>query len=217
MPIPEYTGFIVRTAGEGARKTSFVRDVRCLLETWKEIEQGITEKPAPCRLYQELDLVERVVRDSLTEDIDRIVIDNREVYDRMKNLVAKISRRAKSKLKLYDGDVPIFDHFKVEKQLSNAFRRKVWLESGGYLVIDETEALVAIDVNTGRHKGGSTQEEVILAVNLEAVDSVARQLRLRNIGGLVVIDFIDMRSKRHQNQVYRKLREVLSESGPCAD
>jgi ribonuclease G len=209
LPIPEHNGFIVRTAGEGARKTSFVRDVRGLLETWKEIEDGIANKPAPARLYQELDLVERVVRDSMTEDIDRIVIDNREVYDRMKGLAAKISRRAKSRLKLYDGDIPIFEHFHVEKQISSAFRRKVWLESGGYLIIDETEALVAIDVNTGRHKGGNTQEEVILEVNLESADEVARQLRLRNIGGLVVIDFIDMRMKKHQNQVYRRLREAL--------
>jgi len=209
LPIPDNNGFIVRTAGEGAKKTSFVRDVRGLLGTWSEIEEGIKTQSAPCRLYQELDLVERVVRDSMTEDIDRVVIDNREVYDRMKNLAAKISRRAKNRLKLYDGDVTIFDHFKVARQLAGAFRRKVWLKSGGYLIFDETEALVAIDVNTGRHKGGATQEEVILEVNLEAADEVARQLRLRNIGGLVVIDFIDMRMRRHQNQVFRHLKEKL--------
>ena len=209
LPIPGNTGFIVRTAGEGARKTSFVRDVRGLLATWTEIEEAMKSKSAPYRLYQELDLAERVARDSMTEDIDRIVIDSRAVYDTMKSLVAKISRRSRGRLKLYDGEVPIFEHFKVEKQLATAFRRKVWLESGGYLVIDETEALVAIDVNTGRHKGGTTQEEVILEVNMEAADEVARQLRLRNIGGLLVIDFIDMRMKRHQAQVYRHLKDVL--------
>ncbi|NCD32653.1 MAG: Rne/Rng family ribonuclease [Spartobacteria bacterium] len=209
LPIPESCGLIVRTAGSGARKLSFARDARGLIENWRMIEEGIRETPAPCRLYQELDLVERVVRDSLTEEIDRIVVDDRVVYERLKTLISRISRRSKGKLKLYDGDIPVFEHFGVEKQLATAFKRKVWLESGGYLIFDETEALVAIDVNTGRHKGGDTQEEVILQVNLEAADEVSRQLRLRNVGGLVVIDFIDMRSRRHQAQVYRKLKDSL--------
>lgn len=209
LPVPDSVGLIVRTAGEGARKVSFVRDVRGLLETLKEIEQRIREQPAPCCVYQELGLVERVVRDSLTEDVDRIVVDSREVYERLKPMVARISRRARNRLKLYDGEAPIFDHFDVERQIENAFRRKVWLKSGGYLVFDETEALVAIDVNTGRHKGPDDQDEAILQVNLEAAEEIARQLRLRNIGGLIVIDFIDMRQKKHQNQVYRALKDAL--------
>ena len=209
LPIPQGIGLIVRTAGAGARKVSFVRDLRALLDAWNDIEQGIKEKPAPCRLYQEPDLVERVVRDSLTEDIDRIVIDSREEFDSVKNVVSRISRRARGKIKLYDGEAPIFEHFEVERQLENAFRRKVWLKSGGYLVFDETEALVAIDVNTGRHKGGNSQEESIVQVNLEAAEEIARQLRLRNVGGLVVIDFIDMKHKRHQSAVHRALKEAL--------
>lgn len=209
LPLPPDVGLIVRTAGAGARKTSFVRDVRALLEAWKEIERCIKEMPAPCRVYQEPDVVERVVRDSLTEDVDRIVIDSREVYEKLKNMVARISRRARNRLKLYDGEAPIFEHFDVEKQLDSAFSRKVWLKSGGYLVIDETEALVAIDVNTGRHKGAASQEDVIFEVNSEAAEEVARQLRLRNIGGLVVIDFIDMRQRRHQNTIYRILKEAV--------
>ena len=134
-----------------------------------------------------------MVRDSLTEDVDRIVIDYREEFDRIKALVVPDlppGARAGPALRRRR---PIFEHFDVERQLENAFRRKVWLKSGGYIVFDETEALVAIDVNTGRHKGGQTQEESILQVNLEAADEIARQLRLRNIGGLVVIDFIDMK------------------------
>lgn len=202
-------GLIVRTAGEGARKVSFVRDVRVLLETWKEVEERIRTLPAPCCVYHEPDLVERVVRDSLTEDVDRIVIDSREAYDHIRDLVSRVSRRARGRIKLYDGAVPIFEHFEVERQLENAFRRKVWLKSGGYIVIDETEALVAIDVNTGRHKGGNTQEEAILQVNTEAAHEVSRQMRLRNIGGLVVIDFIDMKHRRHQNAVYKALKESL--------
>jgi len=202
-------GLIVRTAGEGARKVSFVRDVRVLLETWKELEERIRDLPAPCCVYHEPDLVERVVRDSLTEDVDRIVIDSREAYDHIRDLVARVSRRARGRIKLYDGAVPIFEHFEVERQLENAFRRKVWLKSGGYIVIDETEALVAVDVNTGRHKGSTTQEESIVQVNTEAALEVTRQLRLRNIGGLVVIDFIDMKPRRHQNAVYKTLKEAL--------
>ena len=137
------------------------------------------------------------------------MIDARETYDRIKDMTSRISRRVRNRVKLYDGAVPIFEHFDVEKQLESAFRRKVWLKSGGYLIFDETEALVAIDVNTGRHKGGKTQEESILQVNVEAAQEVARQLRLRNIGGLIVIDFIDMKSRKNQTTVHRTLKEAL--------
>lgn len=209
LPAPSDLGLIVRTAGSGARQISFARDTRALVNIWAEIEKGIAELPAPCRLYQEPDLVERVVRDSLTEDVERIVIDDREEFNRVKELVARISRRGRNRIKLYDGNAPIFEHFDVQRQLESAFQRKVWLKSGGYLVFDETEAMVAIDVNTGRHKGGKTQEEAIVEVNIEAAEEVARQLRLRNVGGLVVIDFIDMKSRRHQNNVYRTLKEAV--------
>ena len=209
LPIPSHLGVIVRTAGLGTKKTAFVRDLRSLLDIWTQIETGMKDLPAPCRLYQEPDLVERTVRDALTEDVDRIVIDNREVFERIKTIVSRISRSARAKLKLYEGDTSIFAHFDVERQLENAYRRKIMLKSGGYLVFDETEALVAVDVNTGRHKGGKTQDEAILQVNLEAAEEVARQLRLRNIGGLVVLDFIDMKSRKDQHAVHRKLKECL--------
>ena len=209
IPAPGDNGLIIRTAGAGARKVSFVRDVRALTEIWKEIETGIKEKPAPCRLYQEPDLIERVVRDSLTDDIDRIVIDSKTECERIKSIIARFSRSVRGRVQIYEGDSPIFEHFDIERQLENAFSRKVWLKSGGYLIFDETEALVSIDVNTGRHKGGNSQEESIVQVNLEAADEVARQLRLRNVGGLVVIDFIDMKNKKHQNQVYKVIKDAL--------
>jgi len=209
MPIPENLGFIIRTAGEGARKTSFARDLRALVEIWKQIDDGIKNRPSPCLLYQEPDLLERVVRDSLTEEIDRIVIDQKVEAERIKAAISRISRRAKRNIKVYDGDTPIFEHFDIERQLNNAYRRKVWLPGGGYLVFDETEALVAIDINTGRHKGGSSQEDGILEVNLEAADEIGRQLRLRNVGGLVVIDFIDMKQRKNRQAVYRRLRESV--------
>lgn len=209
LPLPGNNGIIVRTAGAGARKVSFVRDIRALTEIWNEMDRIMKEVPAPCRLYQEPDLVERIVRDALTEDIDRIVVDSKEECTRIKQVIARFARRSHARVQVYDGDAPIFEHFDVERQLENAFSRKVWLKGGGYLILDETEALIAIDVNTGRHKGGSNQEESILQVNLEAAEEVARQLRLRNIGGLVVIDFIDMKQKKNQNQVYRRLKDVL--------
>jgi ribonuclease G len=209
LPVPEGVGLIVRTAGAGAPGRSFVRDMRALTEIWRDIASGMREKPAPFRLYQEPDLVERVVRDSLTEDIDRIVVDSKETCERIRGIVARFSRRARGRIQPYDGSAPIFEHFDIERQIENTVSRKVWLKGGGYLVLDETEALVAIDVNTGRHKGGNSQEESIYQVNLEAADEVARQLRLRNIGGLVVIDFIDMKQRKHQTAVYRTLRDAL--------
>ncbi|MBI2438333.1 MAG: Rne/Rng family ribonuclease [Lentisphaerae bacterium] len=209
LPVPEGCGLIIRTAGSGAAGASFVRDMRSLLATWQAIQAASREKRAPCCLYQEPDLVERVARDSVTEDIDSIVIDSREECERIKDILARISRRARGCVKLYEGARPIFEHYDVARQIENAFRRKVTLKSGGCIVFDETEALIAIDVNTGQHKGAATQEETILQVNLEAVQEIARHLRLRNIGGLIVIDLIDMRSKKHRNQVYNALREAL--------
>jgi len=209
LPIPENLGVIVRTAGSGTKKTSFVRDARTLFEIWKGIETGLREKQAPACLYQEPGLAERIVRDCLTEEIDRIYIDNREAYESIRKTVAQFSRRSRNFVQMYAGEDPVFDYFDIEKQIEAVFRRKVWLKSGAYLVFDETEALVAIDVNTGRHKGGKSAEESILAVNTEAATEVARQLRLRNVGGLVVIDLIDMRSKRDQNAVYKTLRDAL--------
>lgn len=211
LPVPKGLGLIVRTAGSGARKTSFTNDARTLFEIWKSIEEKTKNDVAPCTLYKEPDLAERVVRDYLTEDIDRIYIDNQELYENTREVIQRFSRRSKNWIQFYDGDSPIFDHFNVEKQIESAYRRKVWMKSGAYLIFDETEALVAIDINTGRHKGANTQEESILQVNLEAAKEVARQLRLRNVGGLVVIDFIDMKSRKDQFTVYKTLKESLKQ------
>jgi len=154
-------------------------------------------------------LIERTVRDFLTEDVERIVVDHQKAYDRMREMIARISKRSASKIKLYTEAQPIFDRFSITKQLENAFSRQVHLKSGGYIVVDETEALVAIDVNTGRHKGGKDQESTILKVNLEAADEICRQLRLRNMGGLIVLDFIDMKGRRDQQSVYQRMKEGL--------
>ena len=213
LPIPADVGIIARTAAAGAAPKALARDLRNLLEEYNELQHNVKTRVYPCCVFQEPGLVERVVRDWLTEDIECVVIDDEKTFDEMREVTSKISRRARNKLRRYDGSINIFDHFNVEKQLNAAFRRQVRLKSGGYLVIDETEALIAVDVNTGHHKskgsGKDAQEQAILEVNLEAVDEVARQLRLRNIGGLVVLDLIDMKSMKHQRQVVKELKAAL--------
>ncbi len=209
LAIPDGLGVIIRTVGEGQRARYFVRDLSFLLEQWSKIEQQIKDLPAPARVFEEPDLVERTVRDFLTDEIDEVICDDHAAVERMASLVGQISRRAKSRVKHYDGAAPIFETFGVQKQVDDAFHRQVWLRCGGYIVIDETEALVAVDVNTGRNKGGRDVEKTILQTNLEAADEIARQLRLRNIGGLVIGDFIDMKNRKDQQMVYQRMRERL--------
>jgi ribonuclease G len=206
---PDNAGLIVRTAGQGARKGSFAADMDDLAVKWTALQEAIASKPAPCCVYQEPDLVERVIRDWLTEDVDKVIIDSADAYERIRDLATRISRSVKGKITHYEGEMPIFEHYDVESQIEATFRRHVDLKSGGCIVVDETEALVAIDVNTGRYKGRGSQEDAIYEVNLEAVEEVARQLRLRNIGGLVVIDLVDMKSRKHQANVYRAMKEAL--------
>ena len=209
LAIPDGMGVIMRTAGEGQQKRYFVRDLALLLEEWRGVQERMKNQPPATCVFQEPDLIERTVRDFLTEDVERIVVDNQKAHDRMREMITRISRRSADKVKLYTDAQPIFDRFNISKQLENAFSRQVHLKSGGYIVIDETEALVAIDVNTGRHKGSRDQEATILKVNLEAAEEICRQLRLRNMGGLIVLDFIDMKSRRDQQSVYQRIKEGL--------
>jgi len=209
LAIPETMGVIIRTVGEGQQKRYFVRDLALLIDEWKQIQEKITRQPLASCVFQEPDLIERTVRDFLTEDVERIVIDSPRHYERVRQMIGRISKRSIAKVKLYTDSQPVFDRFSISRQLEGAFSRQVHLKSGGYIVIDETEALVAIDVNTGRHKSGKDQESTILKVNLEAADEICRQLRLRNMGGLIVLDFIDMKSRRDQQQVYQRTKEGL--------
>ena len=209
LPLPENVGLVVRTVGQGASARAFARDLRNLVSVWNEMQGNVKNLRTPCCIFQEPDLCERVIRDWLTEDVDSIVIDDPAAYESMREIASRISRRARAKINRFDGVTGIFDHYGVERQLQNAFARQVALKSGGYLVIDETEALIAVDVNTGHYKGKGSQEDAIREVNLEAVEEVARQLRLRNIGGLVILDLIDMKSRKHQREVYRALKDAL--------
>jgi ribonuclease G len=209
LSIPDTMGVIIRTAGEGQQARYFVRDLALLLEEWSVIQDKINQTPPPCCVFLEPDLIERTVRDFLTEDVERIVIDSQQQFDRVRETIRRISQRSAFKVKLYNESQPLFDRFNISRQLESAFARQVHLKSGGYIVIDETEALVAIDVNTGSHKGGKDQDSTILKVNLEAAEEICRQLRLRNIGGLIVLDFIDMKSRRDQQGVYSRMKEGL--------
>lgn len=209
LSIPDGMGVIIRTVGEGQQVRYFVRDLQLLLEEWAEIQNRINRQTTATCVFQEPDLVARTVRDFLTEDVERIVIDSSHEYDRIREMIARISKRSVTKVKYYSHSQPIFDRFNITRQLESTFSRQVHLKSGGYLVVDETEALVAIDVNTGRHKSGKDAESTILKVNLEAAEEICRQLRLRNMGGLIVLDFIDMKSRRDQHSVYNRVKEGL--------
>src|SRR5437773_3907621 len=210
LDVPEGVGVIIRTVGEGQRARYFVRDLRVLLDQWAKVDQAIRDNPAPCRLFEEPDLVERTVRDFLTEEINEIVCDDRGATDRVLDMVGQISRRARNQVRHYDGATPLFETYGVQKQIDDAFHRQVWLKCGGHIVIDATEALVAIDVYNGRNKGGRDVEKTILQTNLEAADEIARQLRLRNIGGLIIADFIDMKSRKDQQAVFSLMKERLN-------
>ena len=209
LPLPDNVGLVVRTVGAGASAKAFARDLRNLLSVWNEMQGNVKNLRTPCCIFQEPDLCERVVRDWLTEDVDAIIIDDEKSFNDMRDVTGMISRRSRAKIRRYDGETGIFEHYGIERQLRDAFARQVPLKSGGYLVIDETEALIAVDVNTGHYKGTGSQEDAILEVNLEAVDEVARQLRLRNIGGLVILDLIDMKARQHQRKVCRALKDAL--------
>ncbi|PAW60825.1 MAG: ribonuclease E/G [Verrucomicrobiia bacterium Tous-C3TDCM] len=207
LSVPDGMGIIMRTAAIGTRKRHLIRDLAMLLEQWREVERQRDSRPAPICVFQEPGLVERTARDLLTDDIDQIICDCPDTTEAIREVAGKVSRRAKRRVNYMAGPVPIFERIGIQKQIDEAFSRQVWLPCGGYIVIDETEALIAIDVNTGRNRGNKDQEKMILETNIEAAQAVARQLRLRNIGGLVVVDFIDMRHRKDQMAVYKAMKD----------
>ena len=210
LTLPDGMGVIIRTAGQGQKARYFVRDLAFLLDEWKRIQNLINTKKAPYCVFQEPDLLERTVRDFLTEDVERIVVDSEDEHKRIQDTISRISKRSTHKVKVYQDTQPVFDRFGITRQLHTTLTPQVNLKSGGYIVIDETEALVAIDVNTGRHKSSQKEKEsTILKVNLEAAEEICRQLRLRNIGGLIILDFIDMKSRKDQQQIFSKVKEYL--------
>jgi ribonuclease G len=205
---PRDVGFIIRTAGEGAREADLEADVKYLVTAWEQI-QSQRDTRAPAVLYAEPSLPLRVVRDVAASDTRRIVVDNESVYEELRGFVSRFCAEPRPRVELYKGTRPIFDHFGIEDEIEANLGRKVWLKSGGYLIIDQSEALTAIDVNTGRYVGKRDLEETVLKTNLEAVKEVVRQLRFRNIGGLIIVDLIDMETSENREKVYRAFQEAL--------
>jgi len=210
LTIPDGMGVIMRTAGEGKKVRYFVHDLHILLNIWASVQKRLEESKEPCKLYEEPNLIERVGRDFLTEHIHRVLVDNPQSFETIREIVGKNSPRSRSKISLFKEEIPIFERFNIEKQISQTFQRKVPLPSGGEIVIEETEALVAVDVNTGGHKGANKDgKDFILHANLEAAVEIARQIRLRNVGGLIIIDFIDMKQRKDRNSVYMRMKQEM--------
>jgi ribonuclease G len=206
---PQNLGFIIRTAGDGVTEADLQADIRYLATVWAAIQQRHAAKSAPAILYSEYDLPLRIVRDLAGHETKRIVVDNKEVFESIENFVERFVADPKPKIEHYDDNQPVFESLDLENQIHANLERKVWLKSGGSLVIDKSEALTAIDVNTGRFVGKRDLEETVLKTNLEAVVEVVHQLRFRNLGGLIIIDLIDMESAANRDKVYRTLGDAL--------
>jgi ribonuclease G len=208
---PDNLGFIIRTAGDNASEADLEADIRYLTSVWSDIQEKRETANAPCDLYTELSLPLRVIRDFVNGKTKRIVIDDRSVYEEMDDFLTRFVADPKPRLEHYRGALPIFDHFNIESPIDANLGKKIFLKSGGHLVIDQSEALTAIDVNTGRFVGKRDLEETVLRTNLDAVKEIVYQLRFRNIGGIIIIDLIDMESAENRNKVYSALQEALKQ------
>ncbi len=209
MTLPEDKGVIVRTAGLGRNSEELQWDLSYLLQVWSAIQKAAEKKNGPFLIYQESDLITRAIRDYLRQDIGEVLLDTPKAYTQTKDLIQQIMPHYQDKIKLYQDNEPLFNRFQIESQIETAFEREVKLPSGGSIVIDPTEALVSIDINSARATRGTDIEETALTTNLEAADEIGRQLRLRDIGGLIVIDFIDMGNPRNQRHVENRIRDAL--------
>jgi len=209
LKVPEGFGVILRTAAENRSKREVIKDLDHLMKIWEEIKKQVQESSSPCLIYKEQDLAIRIIRDYFATGVKGILVDDREVYRRVKEFLGIISPRNKNSVRFYKEEGPIFSKYNLEEQIAQVFRKKVLLKSGGYLLFDPTEALVSIDVISGRTSADGAVEEMAFKVNLEAAVEIPRQLRLRDLGGLVVIDFIDMRDQRHAREVERRLKEEI--------
>jgi ribonuclease G len=205
----ENYGFIARTVSEGVEGDKLVKEMNFLVSLWGEVQKNNAGAPVPSLLHQELNVTLRAVRDLFTHEVDKLVIDSKAGYEEILEFLDTFMPRLKHSVELYEDREPIFDAFNLESEISRALKKKIWLKSGGYIVIEQTEALVAIDVNTGRFVGKGNLEETILKTNLEALKEIAYQIRLRDIGGLIVIDFIDMEKDSNKERVFNALKEAL--------
>ncbi|MDO8413664.1 MAG: ribonuclease G [Gallionellaceae bacterium] len=210
LPPDHSGGYIIRTVAETASDKDLLADIEYLDKLWSKLQQQVTASPTPALLYQELNISLRVLRDFVNEDTTRILVDSRETYQRMVSFAQDYISSATSLLGHYAGERPLFDLYAVEEEIERALSRRVDLKSGGYLIIDQTEALTTVDVNTGGFVGGRNFDDTIFKTNLEAAHVAARQLRLRNLGGIIICDFIDMESQEHRDAVLEEFMKALA-------
>ncbi len=208
---PQGHGLIVRTVAEGVDENCLAEDIEQVMKLWEMIEHQSKLQKAPCLLYQDLGLIGRVLRDYLNENVSEIIVDNPEDYERVKEFVRAYSKGkfVEPEVKLYTGTTPLFEYYSIEQEVKAALEKKVWLSSGGYITIDQTEALTAIDVNTGKYIGSAKLRDTVFKINIEAASEIAQQLRLRAIGGIIVIDFIDMKSKEDKERLIEYLSDLF--------
>jgi ribonuclease E len=209
IEVPQGMGVIIRTAGVGRSAEELQWDLNYLLQLWNSIDTEAKKSPAPTFLFQESNVIIRAIRDYLRQDVGEVIVDNKEAFELASGFIQQVMPNYRSKVKLYQDDIPLFNRYQIESQIETAFQREVKLPSGGAIVIDVTEALVSIDINSSRATKGGDIEETALQTNLEAADEIARQLRLRDMGGLIVIDFIDMQPVRNQREVENRMRDAL--------
>ncbi len=202
-------GYIVRTAAEGEHEEKLAYEMGFLNNLWKNIRKKFETAPVPSLLHQELSISLRAVRDLLIQEVEKLVIDSKPTYEAVLSFLDTYMPSLKDHVVFYEGSEPVFDAYNLEGDISRAIKRKVWLKSGSYILIEHTEALVAIDVNTGRYVGKHNLEETILKTNLEALKEIAYQIRLRDLGGIIIIDFIDMEKKSNQEKIFSALKEAL--------
>jgi len=208
--LPEGCGLIARTEAEGCEASDFKNDIKDLVKKWKQIKKDADKKSAPYCLHRELDITGSMLRDIFTDEVVRLAVDDKTLYKEVVSFCKNVAPELKDRVEYYKGEVPIFDLFGIEAEIEKMLERKVWFKRGCFLVIDQTEAMVTIDVNTGRYVGKTSQEDTILRANLEAAQEVARQVRLRDIGGLIVIDFIDMMHHSNRRRVYEEFQMAFA-------
>ena len=206
---PQDAGFIVRTVAENASREDLEADMEFLLHLWGEIKDRASRASVPSMVYEDLDIAQRAVRDLFTPNIQRVIVDDRKTYQRVCNFVDTFVPQLRTRVVHYENEVSLLDAYGVEVEISRALEKKVWLRSGGYIIIETTEALTVVDVNTGRYVGRKDLEETIFKTNMEAAKEIAYQLRLRNIGGIIIIDFIDMEQESHREDVFNALQEAV--------
>lgn len=208
---PREGGFIVRTAAENKDKLEFETEINFLVENWKNVKEKAQGKKAPTLIHEDLGVTFRMIRDYLSDEVSQFVIDSKKLYERVIEYIDSAFPKSRPKIKYHDMDISAFEYYGIEKELKRSLKEKAWLKSGGYIIIQQTEAMVSIDVNTGKFVGKKDPDNTILKTNLEAAEEVARQIRLRDLGGIIVIDFIDMDNVKHRKQVERKFQEELVE------